>query len=181
MSSPFSGEIRLWAITYAPKGWALCQGQTLPINQNQALFSLLGKTFGGDGVSSFGVPNLQGRVAMGANATTPLGAVGGEASHTLMLNEIPSHSHSLNAKAANGGGTLNAAVPGPGKALAQSIVPQGSTTPISINNFGTGSASVPFASDAVGNNAGGQGHENRQPFLALNYCIALQGIYPSRS
>lgn len=180
MSTPFFGEIRLWAITYSPKGWALCQGQTLPINQNQALFSLLGKTFGGDGVNSFGVPNLQGRVAIGVNATTPLGTIGGEASHTLALNEYPSHNHGLVVAAAAPGGT-STATPSPKRAVAEAIALQVGGTTLPANNFGTGSASVPFANDAVGNNAGGQPHENRQPFLALNYCIALQGIYPSRS
>lgn len=179
MSTPFIGEIRLWAITYAPKGWSLCSGQTLQVNQNQALFTLLNNTFGGDGQTTFGLPNLQGRAPMGANATTPLGAAGGEASHTLLTTEYPPHNHGLLAKAATPGGPTTA-VPNPTRAVAEAVAIEVGGATLPANNFGTGPASVPFAGDAVGNNAGGQGHENRQPFLALNYCIALQGIYPSR-
>ena len=177
MSTPFLGEIRLMAFDFPPKNWAFCQGQTLTLQQNQALYALIQQTFGGSG-NDFMLPDLRGRVPLGTAKGANPGLAGGEENHTLQVSEIPSHNHSLSAQAAAGG--ANNVTPRPNDSLAESVALPPNSSPILINNFGTGSASITFASDTVGNNAGGQGHENRQPFLVLNYCIALAGIYPPR-
>lgn len=177
MSTPFLGEIRLMSFNFAPKSWALCQGQSFTVQQNQALYALIGQTFGGTG-TNFLLPDLRGRVPLATAKGANPGPPGGEESHTLQLSEIPGHNHSLSAQADAGGATN--VTPRPNDSLAESVALPAGSSPIAINNFGTGSASIAFAGDAVGNNAGGQGHENRQPFLVLNYCIALVGIYPSR-
>lgn len=178
MSTPFMSEIRIMAFGFAPKGWALCNGQSLPINQNQALYSLLGVVYGGNGVTTFSLPNLQGRVPVSLGGGLALGAMSGEEGHALTPSEIPSHNHGLAAKAAAAPQSAAGRTPAPAKALAQADAAGTSTN---VNLYGTGSASVAFASDAVGNNPGGQAHENRQPYLALNFCIALAGIYPPRN
>lgn len=177
MSTPFLGEIRLMSFTFAPKNWALCQGQSFTVQQNQALYSLISQTFGGSG-TDFLLPDLRGRVPLGTAKGVAPGPAGGEESHTLQTSEIPSHSHSLLAQAS--AASANNVTPRPNDSLAEAVALPSGSSPVAVNNFGTGSASIAFASDAVGNNAGGQGHENRQPFLVLNYCIALAGIYPSR-
>jgi len=169
MGTPFLAEIRATSFNFAPKGWALCNGQLLPINQNQALFAILGTQYGGDGRVNFALPNLQGRVPMHRSATHVQGEVGGEESHTLQLSELPAHKHSVvtstvAAASASPSGTLPAAVPAanpPVYAAAQHLV--------SLNP------------QAVGATGGTQPHENRQPFLAINFIIALQGIFPSRN
>ena len=178
MSTPFLSEIRIMSFNFPPRGWAFCNGQIMPISQNQALFSLLGTTFGGDGRTTYGLPNLQGRVPTGVGAGLTLGAPGGQEQHTLAASEIPGHNHSLSAKATPA--SISAAGPTPSRSLAEGIAStSGGTTPVSL--YGTGSVSVPFAGDSIGPNAGGQAHENRQPSLALSFCIALQGIFPSRN
>jgi len=169
MAEPFLSEVRIMSFVFAPKGWALCNGQLLPINQNQALFSLLGTTFGGDGRVNFALPDLRGRVPIHVGAGHTLGERGGEQAHTLSINEIPQHVHVLNASSAPGnsvnprpvsGGTLFAQDPG---------------------NAYAPSAQNPTAFNAgtVANVGGSQAHLNMQPFLALSFCIALQGIFPS--
>ena len=166
MSEPFLSEIRIFSFGYAPKGWTLCNGQLLPINQNQALFSLLGTTYGGDGRVNFGLPNLQGRVSIGANSSGshPLGERGGEQGHTLTVGELPKHTHG--AKAA---GTTNNTDP-TGHYWSPDVV--GNLT------FAT-TPNVALTGAAVTNTGGGQAHLNMQPFLTLNFCIALQGVFPS--
>jgi len=167
MSDPFIGEIKLWALNFAPKGWALCNGQLLPINQNQALFALIGTYYGGDGRVNFGLPNLQGRVPIHAGNGHTLGEVGGEASHTLVSTEMPGHSHQAKAAAAPG----------------DNPSPQGRAwgTQTTAHAYASSGAAANMAGAAVANTGGGQAHENRPPFLVLNFCISLLGIFPSRS
>ena len=165
MAEPFLSEIRIMSFGFAPKGWAMCNGQLLPINQNQALFSLLGTTFGGDGRVNFALPDNRGRTPIHVGSGHTLGERGGEQAHTLSIAELPTHTHVASA---------NNVVPtssGPStRMLSQS---SGS------NLFGTPSNLQPMASNAIGNVGGSQAHLNMQPFLTLNFCIALQGIFPS--
>ncbi|MDE3177650.1 MAG: phage tail protein [Pseudomonadota bacterium] len=180
MSNPYLSEIRLMSFNYAPKGWALCNGQTLPIQQNQALFSLLGTFYGGDGITTFKLPNLQGCVPIhyGSDPVAgvySIGQTGGEAAHTLTIAETPAHSHTLSAIAANAANIT----PAPTDVLAQAFaIVSGGTTPVSI--YATGSPNATFAPGALGA-IGGQPHANQQPYLTLNFCISLQGIFPSRN
>jgi microcystin-dependent protein len=167
MAEPFLSEIRLMSFVFAPKGWALCNGQLLPINQNQALFSLLGTTFGGDGRVNFALPDLRGRTPIHVGSGHTLGERGGEQAHTLSIAELPTHAHVLNASAS----LANAPVPfGPsGNILA-------TTTNLIYSSPGNLVAMNPGSVTNVG---GSQAHLNMQPFLTLGFCIALQGIFPS--
>ncbi len=168
MAEPFLSEIRLMSFNFAPRGWALCNGQLLPINQNQALFSLLGTTFGGDGRVNFALPDLRGRTPIHVGSGHSLGERGGEQAHTLSIAELPTHTHVLSASASTG----NAPVPnGPtaGNILAN--------TPNQI--YGPAANLVALNPGSVANVGGSQAHLNMQPFLTLNFCIALQGIFPS--
>jgi microcystin-dependent protein len=168
MAEPFLSEIRVMSFGFPPKGWALCDGQLLPINQNQALFSLLGTTYGGDGRVNFGLPDLQGRVPIHMGGSHSLGERGGEQAHTLSISEIPTHTHALNAVDAVA--TTN--VPGSSVVLAQSS-PQSAYT--GDSNL------VAMKAGALANVGGSQAHLNMQPFLVLNFSIALQGIFPSQT
>jgi microcystin-dependent protein len=165
MAEPFLAEIRMMSFVFPPKGWALANGQLLPINQNQGLFSLLGTTFGGDGRVNFGLPNLQGRTPIHMGAGHTLGEKGGEQAHTLSIAELPQHFHFLNALDVSGTlGTPRANL------LAQ------------VNNAYTAPANLTSLSSATVTNMGGsQAHLNMQPFLTLSFCIALQGIFPSQT
>ncbi len=166
MAEPFLSEIRIMSFGFAPKGWALCDGQLLPINQNQALFSLLGTTYGGDGRVNFGLPNLQGRVPIHMGSGHTLGERGGEQAHTLSIAEIPTHTHALGASLAVTPGTANPAGQflGRGSNVYHEPVNLTPMTPASVTNAG-----------------GSQAHLNMQPFLTLNFSIALQGIFPSQN
>jgi len=178
MAEPFLSEIRIMSFGFPPKGWALCNGQLLPINQNQALFSLLGTTYGGDGRVNFALPNLQGRVPMHMGEGHTLGERGGEQAHTLSIAELPTHVHGMRAQDAPadlGGGQT----PGPGKVLAQGIAAAVGTP--AVNIYGTGPGLVAMAAGSVANVGGSQAHLNRRPFLVLTFCIALQGIFPSQT
>jgi len=169
MAEPFLSEIRLMSFGFPPKGWALCDGQLLPINQNQALFSLLGTTYGGDGRVNFGLPDLQGRVPIHMGSGHTLGERGGEQGHTLSISEIPTHTHSVQAT------TVVATTNNPTSALtlAQSTA---------ANLYGSAASNLQaMASNAVANVGGSQAHLNMQPFLVLNFSIALQGIFPSQT
>ena len=166
MAEPFLSEIRMMSFVFAPKGWALCNGQLLPINQNQALFSLLGTTFGGDGRVNFALPDLRGRTPIHVGSGHTLGERGGEQAHTLSIAELPTHTHVVNATSAQA--TTN--TPGNTTLLA------GST---SSQLYGAPSNLVAMAPEALTNVGGSQAHLNMQPFLTLNFCIALQGIFPS--
>ena len=167
MAEPFLSEIRIMSFGFPPKGWALCDGQLLPINQNQGLFSLLGTTYGGDGRVNFGLPNLQGRVPIHMGSGHTLGENGGEQGHTLSISEIPTHTHVLNGS--SNAGTLGIA---PGN-LSGTSASQAYQTP--DNNM------VAMAPASITNVGGSQAHLNMQPFLVLNFSIALQGIFPSQT
>jgi microcystin-dependent protein len=169
MSTPYLAEIRLTSFAFAPRGWALCNGQLLPINQNQALFALLGTTYGGDGRTNFALPNLQGRAPMHFSATHLLGEAGGEAVHTLTAAEMPAHGHALRAS-----GKAAASSSPNGGVLA--AVPRGGTPA-----YAAATNLVPLNPAAIAASGGSQPHENRAPFLTLNFVIALQGIFPSRN
>ena len=167
MAEPFLSEIRIMSFGFPPKGWALCGGQLLPINQNQALFSLLGTTYGGDGRVNFALPDLQGRAPMHFGSGRTLGERGGEQAHTLSISEIPTHTHVLNGTSTAGNlliaaGNLSGASPSQMyQAPDNNLV---AMNPASISNTG-----------------GSQAHLNMQPFLVLNFSIALQGIFPSQN
>jgi microcystin-dependent protein len=168
MSEPFLSEIRIFSFGFAPQGWALCNGQLLPINQNQPLFSLLGTTYGGDGRVNFALPNLQARAPIHTGQGHTLGERGGEQAHTLSVAELPAHVHLLNATTV--AATTN--TPGTNLLLGQST---------SSQLYGAPSNLTPMAANAVANVGGSQAHLNMQPFLVLNFSIALQGIFPSQN
>jgi microcystin-dependent protein len=163
MSEPFLSEIRIMSFGFAPKGWAMCNGQLMPINQNQALFSLLGTTYGGDGRVNFALPDLRGRTPIHVGSGHTLGEKAGEQAHTLSFAELPQHTHVLNASTATGQNNPPGAILG--KAAA--------------NMYGPPSSLQPMAAASVLNVGGSQPHLNMQPFLTLSFCIALQGIFPS--
>ncbi|HEX4245430.1 MAG TPA: tail fiber protein [Acidimicrobiales bacterium] len=167
MSSPFLAEIRIVSFNFPPKGWALCNGQLLPINQNQALFSLLGTQYGGNGTTTFALPNLQGAVPVHAGSSFPQGQAGGEAAHVLTTTELPGHTHAVAVAA----GTGTAVSPG-GNYWAGVK---------NANPYSTASPTTTLGPTAIGAQGGGQGHDNMPPVLVLNYVIALQGIFPSRN
>ena len=164
MAEPFLSEIRLMSFVFAPKGWAQCNGQLMPINQNQALFSLLGTTFGGDGRVNFALPDLRGRTPLHVGSGHTLGERGGEQAHTLSIAELPEHTHVLNATTTEGTALVAA-----GNLLAKSNLP----AYVGVSNL------VAMAASSTLNVGGSQAHLNMQPFLTLSFCIALQGIFPS--
>ena len=185
MSAPYLSEIRIMAFGFPPKSWAQCNGQTLPINQNQALFSLLLTNFGGNGTTTFQLPNLQGRVPihMGtslANESYDIGAVGGETTHALIRPEMPTHDHAMWVKQgpADTGQGAPGIYPAPSKCLAEGLAAQGTEPPVAMKLYGSGAPELTFSPLALGVTGGGGSHENRQPYLAVNFCIALLGIYP---
>ncbi|MBI2839709.1 MAG: phage tail protein [Acidobacteria bacterium] len=164
MAEPFLSEIRIMSFGFPPKGWALCNGQLLPINQNQALFSLLGTTFGGDGRVNFALPDLQGRVPIHVGNSHTLGERSGTEIHTLSEAEVPVHTHTQQASSV----------------AADSPIPTGNVLASSSDStYGSPGNLVDLAAGSVEPVGGGQPHENRQPFLTLSFCIALQGIFPS--
>lgn len=181
MSEPFLSEIKMMSFPFPPKGWALCNGTLLPINQNQALFSLLGTTYGGDGRVNFGLPNLQGRVPLHMGNQFPLGNLGGEYTHTLNIGEMAQHIHTMMAKAqdASTGGTGRFPGPTGTKSLAQGHASQGVNQPVPVNIYGAGNPTTTLSPGTIGRTGGSQAHENRQPYLTISFCIALQGIFPS--
>ncbi|MDP3913848.1 MAG: tail fiber protein [Bacteroidota bacterium] len=169
MSEPFLAEIRIVSFNFPPKGWAFCNGQILPINQNQALFSLLGTTYGGNGQTTFALPDLRGRTPVHVdNSSIQLGQRAGEENHTLTVAEMPSHLHIPKIVNADGANT-----PPPTPSISKSKIEQ---------RFSTVSpGSTVMNPSSISNSGGGQAHNNMQPSLVLNYCIALQGIFPSRN
>jgi len=168
MSTPYLGEIHLMAFNFPPKGWALCNGQLLPINQNQGLFSLLGTVYGGDGRVTFGLPNLQGKVPIHMGSGHSLGETGGQPSHTLTMSEMTQHIHSFLPSSAAASTNTPASTLG----LAASA---GSFL------YGPPSNLITMSALAVSLVGGGLPHENMQPYLTINFCIALQGIFPSQT
>jgi microcystin-dependent protein len=166
MAEPFLAEVRMMGFDFAPRGWAFCDGQILPINQNQSLYSLLGTTYGGDGRTSFALPDLRGRTPIHVGDGFVEGQKDGEETHTLGTNEIPAHRHS--AHAISGPGTT----PIPqGSYLAD--LPAGYTAPHS--NL------ISLRSNTVAHAGGSQAHQNMQPYLTVSFCIAIQGLFPSRT
>ena len=169
MGQPFLGEIKVISWNYAPKGWAFCNGQSMAVNQNQALFSLLGTTYGGNGQTTFNLPNFQGRapIHVGGSGGFVQGQAGGEAAHTLVQGEMPQHTHTAQVQPANAGtGTPN------NNFLA------GVTSFVYRNSLTNLTTLVP---GTISNAGGGQPHPNQQPYLVLNFIIALTGIFPSRN
>lgn len=168
MGTPFLAEMRLISFNFAPKGWALCNGQLMPINQNQALFSLLGTTYGGNGQTTFALPDVRSRVPIGQGPQfSTLGQLGGQEFHTLVQTEMPQHLHFVqgNTNDANSGNPVNDFF-----------------AKITSNAYVTAIAALTtMAPTTVTNTGGSQPHENRQPFLVLNMMIALQGVFPSRN
>jgi microcystin-dependent protein len=169
MAEPFLSEIRVMSFVFAPKGWALCNGQLLPINQNQALFSLLGTTFGGDGRVNFALPDLRGRTPIHVGSGHTLGERGGEQAHTLSIAELPTHTHVLQGSSALGN-SVNPRSVSAGHLLARDPGNAYASAPQSL---------VALHPASVTNTGGSQAHLNMQPFLTLSFCIALQGIFPS--
>lgn len=174
MSEPFLAEVRIMAFNFAPRGWAFCDGQILPINQNQSLYSLLGTTYGGDGRTSFGLPDLRGRcpIHVGRSNGGPdhtEGQKSGEETHTLSAAEMPQHKHGIQATT-----TIGNSFDPTGRMLATVDATFGDlyTLPGNLVNM---------QSTAMANVGGGQAHNNMQPYLAINFCIALQGLFPSRN
>lgn len=163
MAEPFLSEIRMFSFVFAPKGWALCNGQLLPINQNQALFSLLGTSFGGDGRVNFALPDYRGRIPMHVGEGHTLGERGGEQAHTVSIAELPQHTHVLNAATAG----------------AETSVPASNVLGPALNAYAPPSNLTSLQPGTVTNVGGSQAHLNMQPFLTLSFCIALQGIFPS--
>jgi microcystin-dependent protein len=163
VADPFVGEIRIFPFGIVPQGWAPCEGQLLAISQNTALFSLLGTMYGGNGINNFQLPDLRGRLPLGYSANFPQGEFGGEETHTLTTGEMPAHTHPV--QACSPAGTLS----------------------LVGNNYWAGSMNYspaptgPMAPGSVSSAGGGQAHANMQPYLALNFCIALNGIYPPRN
>jgi microcystin-dependent protein len=166
MSTPFLAEIRIMSFNFAPKGWALCNGQLLPINQNQALFSLLGTTYGGNGQTTFALPNLQGRTPVHVGGGIILGQQAGEENHTLIQTEMAQHIHTANGVSVNGNTPI-----APADILAAEATAL----------YGPATNLVALAAGTIGAVGGSQPHNNMQPFLTLNFCIALSGIFPSRN
>jgi len=166
MAEPFIGEIRNFSFPFPPQGWALCAGQTMAINQNQVLFSILGTTYGGDGVTTFKLPNLCGRTPVHPGNGVNPGQAAGEEAHVLTVGEMPAHNHTP--LSGSGGPVLG--------------TPQGNTWgTIPEGTLYAGNADSTMHPSAITAAGGGQGHSNMQPYLATNYCIAITGIYPSRN
>jgi microcystin-dependent protein len=176
---PFIGQVMLVGFNFAPRGWAFCHGQLLSIGQNSALFSLLGTIYGGNGQTTFALPDLRSRVPVGMGQGSGLtnitqGEVSGSESVTLLAGNLPAHTHTLNVH--NGAGT--ASVPVAGVALAQSVVDDG--TP--IRSYSSAAPNTTLAATSIGNSAGGsQAVGIRNPYVGMNFIIALQGVFPSRS
>ena len=172
MATPFVGSIEAFGFNFAPKGWMLCNGQLLPIQQNQALFALLGTTYGGDGIRTFALPNLQSRVAIGFNGSYPIGALVGEENHTLLNSETPVHTHPVNAQIS--GTATSSRFPAATNRLSSGH--SGTTT---VGIYANMNPDTPLA--PTGPAGGDQAHSNIMPCVTINYCIALNGIFPSRN
>lgn len=164
MAEPFLGEIRLFSFGVIPRGWLPCQGQLLPIQQNQALFSLLGTAYGGNGTSTFGLPDLRGRVPLHISPDYPLGKAAGEPTHTLTINEMPMHTHTVTASSAD----------------ATVIPPTDAVWPQINGTYSAVAPNVQMGPRSVSATGSSQAHNNMQPYTTVSFCIATSGIYPSR-
>lgn len=167
MPEPYLSEIRIMSFNFPPKGWALCNGQLLPINQNQALFALLGTRYGGNGQTNFALPNLRGRVPIHMGSGHTLGEAAGSTSVTINIQQLPTHMHTLNAT--NNG--ADATSPDSSKVMSKAPSPM----------YGSGSSPVAMAAGTVSSVGGSQPHNNMMPYLVLNFIIALEGIFPSQN
>jgi microcystin-dependent protein len=167
MSEPFLAEIRIVGFNFPPRGWAFCDGQILPINQNQSLYSLLGTTYGGDGRTSFALPDLRGRTPIHVGSGHTLGQKAGGETHILSESEIPMHTHTAQATSDLGN------IPIPTNNVLANSAPS--------ELYHGASNLTDMRAGTIANAGGGQGHNNMQPFLALNFCIALQGLFPPRN
>lgn len=165
MGTPYLSEIRIFSFDFAPKGWAFCNGQLLPLNQNQALFALIGTYYGGNGTTNFQLPNLQGRMAVHMGNGFVIGDMGGSAAVTLITDQLPAHTHQTS-------GVSN---------TANLAAPTSDTWAASVDQPYASGPNVPMNAASVSSTGGGQPHSNVAPCLTLNYCIALQGIFPSRN
>lgn len=170
MSEPFLAEVRIVGFNFAPRGWAFCDGQILPINQNQSLYSLLGTTYGGDGRTSFGLPDMRGRVPIHVGNGHREGQKDGEETHTLQGNEMPQHNHVFYASASTANQPLSSGVLA--RTTAGDIYRDSSLVPTGLTTLRSGT---------VTNVGGGQAHDNMMPYIAMNFCIALRGLFPSRN
>lgn len=180
MSEPFLSEIRAVSFNFAPKGWALCNGQLLPINQNQALFALLGTTYGGNGQTNFALPNLQGRTPIHVGNGHTLGESAGSTAVTLTQAQLPQHTHFPSASNAIG----NNNIPSSGRVLAQAVAVQQDQSQVAVNMYARSDINPldkALNPGAISNTGGSQPHNNMMPYLTLNYVIALQGIFPSQN
>lgn len=168
MAEPFLSEIRIFSFNFPPKGWALCNGQLLPINQNQALFALLGTTYGGNGQTDFALPNLRGRVPIHFGQSFDLGTTGGQSAHTVIQSEMPQHLHFMQ-------GTTNQ--------TGNTAIPSNTATVATLGSqiYHAPTTLVALGASSVTSVGGSQPHTNQQPYLVLSFCIALQGIFPSRN
>ena len=169
MSEPFLGEIKMYGFNFAPKNYAFCDGQILPINQNQALFSLLGTLYGGNGTTTFALPNLQSRAPLHFDASYSLGQTSGTENVTLLASQMAQHSHMVTAS------TDEAASKTPANAVFAA------DTSSSVDFYAPIASIVPLLSQSLSNSGGSQPHSNIQPYLTINFCIALSGIFPSRN
>ena len=169
MAEPFLGEISPVAFAFAPRGWALCNGQLLAISQSTALFALLGTTYGGDGITTFALPDLRGRVIVSSDGSYPLGATGGLESVLLNVNELASHTHQPMCSTGRGTTGAPAGAVWAGSSSGETLYQTGSSPDGSMT------------SGAITPTGGSQAHENRQPYLVINFIIALQGIFPTRN
>jgi microcystin-dependent protein len=165
MSEPYLGEIKIISWDFAPKGWAFCNGQLLPINQNQALFAILGTTYGGNGQTNFALPDLRGRVPVHMGSSLVLGERTGEEAHMIIMSEMPAHNHLVLA---------SSAAPDQGS-------PSGNEWASQASGYSTGTANTTLSPSAISNVGGSQPHTNMQPYLVVNFVIALSGIFPSRN
>ena len=172
MSTPFLAEIKIISWNFPPKGWAFCNGQFLPINQNQALFSLLGTMYGGNGQTTFALPDFRGRAPIHVGAGFIQGQAGGQEFHTITTSEMPAHTHFLQASTQQAN-------------QATLVTPPGNTpnilAAVTGAQYANAASLTPLVPDTISNVGGSQPHENRMPFLVLNFIIALQGIFPSRN
>lgn len=180
MATPFMSEIKIISWNYAPKGWSLCNGQFLPINQNQAMFSLLGTMYGGNGQTTFALPDLRGRVAVHVGNGYIEGQTGGQTAHTITMSEMAAHNHTIGVDAATAAGS-NVSTATTSSVLGQSIGQPSSGSSFTVAMYGSTGPAAALAPQTIGNAGGSQAHNNLQPYLVLNFVIALQGVFPSRN